>query len=64
MAIGVVRLVQPQRFFEQSASKGLTRLPQGLTIVGGSAADFRRTIEADVKRWGPLIKRIGFTVDS
>ena len=31
----------------------------GLTIVGGSAADFRRFIDADVARWGPVITRLG-----
>lgn len=36
---------------------------QGLTIVGGSAADFRRTIEADVKRWGPVITKLGLKLD-
>lgn len=36
---------------------------QGLTVVGGSAADFRRTIDADVKRWGPVITRIGVKLD-
>lgn len=36
---------------------------QGLTIVGGSAADFRRTIEAEVKRWGPVITKIGLKLD-
>jgi tripartite-type tricarboxylate transporter receptor subunit TctC len=36
---------------------------QGLTIVGGSAADFRRTIDADIKRWGPVITRLGIKLD-
>ncbi len=36
---------------------------QGLTIVGGSAADFRRAIDADVKRWGPVITRLGVKLD-
>jgi tripartite-type tricarboxylate transporter receptor subunit TctC len=36
---------------------------QGLTVVGGSAADFRRAIDADVKRWGPVITRIGVKLD-
>ena len=31
----------------------------GLTIVGGSAADFKRFIEADVARWGPVITKLG-----
>jgi tripartite-type tricarboxylate transporter receptor subunit TctC len=31
----------------------------GLTIVGGSADDFRRFIEADVARWAPVINRLG-----
>ena len=31
----------------------------GLTIVGGSAAEFRRFIDADVARWGPVITRLG-----
>jgi tripartite-type tricarboxylate transporter receptor subunit TctC len=36
---------------------------QGLTIVGGSAADFRRAIDADVKRWGPVITKLGIKLD-
>jgi tripartite-type tricarboxylate transporter receptor subunit TctC len=36
---------------------------QGLTVVGGSAADFRRAIDVDVKRWGPVITRIGVKLD-
>jgi tripartite-type tricarboxylate transporter receptor subunit TctC len=36
---------------------------QGLTVVGGSAADFKRVIEADVKRWGPVITRLGIKLD-
>ena len=36
---------------------------QGLTIVGGSAADFQRVIDADVQRWGPVITRLGIKLD-
>jgi tripartite-type tricarboxylate transporter receptor subunit TctC len=36
---------------------------QGLTVVGGGAADFKRMIDADVKRWGPLITRLGLKLD-
>jgi tripartite-type tricarboxylate transporter receptor subunit TctC len=36
---------------------------QGLTIVGGSAADFRRQIDADVRRWGPVIDKLGVKLD-
>jgi tripartite-type tricarboxylate transporter receptor subunit TctC len=36
---------------------------QGLTAVGGSAADFKRVIDADVKRWGPVITRLGIKLD-
>jgi tripartite-type tricarboxylate transporter receptor subunit TctC len=36
---------------------------QGMTIVGGSAADFRRQIDADVRRWGPVITRLGIKLD-
>jgi len=36
---------------------------QGLTVAGGSAAEFRRVIDADVKRWGPVIARIGIKLD-
>jgi tripartite-type tricarboxylate transporter receptor subunit TctC len=31
----------------------------GLTVVGGSAAEFRRFIDADVARWAPVITRLG-----
>jgi tripartite-type tricarboxylate transporter receptor subunit TctC len=36
---------------------------QGLTVVGGSAADFKRAVDADVKRWGPVISRLGIKLD-
>jgi tripartite-type tricarboxylate transporter receptor subunit TctC len=36
---------------------------QGLTVVGGSAEDFRRVVDADVKRWGPIITKIGLKLD-
>ena len=36
---------------------------QGLTVVGGSAADFKRMLDAEVKRWGPIITRIGVKLD-
>ncbi len=36
---------------------------QGLTVVGGSAADFKRTIDADIKRWGPVITRLSIKLD-
>jgi tripartite-type tricarboxylate transporter receptor subunit TctC len=35
---------------------------QGLTPVGGSAAEFRKTVEADMKRWGSIINRIGLKI--
>ena len=35
----------------------------GLTIVGGSAAEFRRFINADVARWGPVITRLGIRLN-
>lgn len=36
---------------------------QGLTPVGGSAAEFKRTIETEVRRWGPVITKIGIKLD-
>ncbi len=36
---------------------------QGMTVVGGSAADFKRVIDGDVARWGPVIRRLGVTLD-
>jgi tripartite-type tricarboxylate transporter receptor subunit TctC len=36
---------------------------QGLTAVGGGAADFKRAIDADVKRWGALIDKLGIKLD-
>jgi tripartite-type tricarboxylate transporter receptor subunit TctC len=31
----------------------------GLTVVGGTPAEFRRFVEADVARWGPMITKLG-----
>ena len=36
-----------------------TMAKSGLTVVGGSPADFKRVIDADVARWGPLITKLG-----
>jgi tripartite-type tricarboxylate transporter receptor subunit TctC len=36
---------------------------QGLTVVGGSAADFKRVLDAEAKRWGPIITKIGVKLD-
>ncbi|MFZ5549823.1 MAG: Bug family tripartite tricarboxylate transporter substrate binding protein [Pseudomonadota bacterium] len=36
---------------------------QGLTPVGGSAADFKRLVEAEQKRWAPIIAKIGVRLD-
>jgi tripartite-type tricarboxylate transporter receptor subunit TctC len=36
---------------------------QGLTPVGGSAADFRKLVEADSQRWGAVIRRIGLKLE-
>ena len=36
---------------------------QGLTVVGGSAADFRRVVDGEVKRWGPVIGKLGVKLD-
>lgn len=36
---------------------------QGLSPVGGSAADFRALIEAEHRRWGPVIQRLGIKLD-
>ena len=52
----------------QRRAAGRRRAPgaceaQGLTIVGGSAADFKRAIDADVQRWGPVITRLGVKLD-
>ena len=36
---------------------------QSLTPTGGSAADFRHLVEAEQKRWGPIIRRINIVLD-
>ena len=36
---------------------------QGLTVVGGTASDFKRVIDGDVKRWGPVIDKLGVKLD-
>lgn len=36
---------------------------QGLTVVGGTPADFKRVIEAYVKRWGPVIGKLGIKLN-
>ncbi len=36
---------------------------QGLTAVGGSAEDFKRVLDADAKRWGAIIQKVGIKLD-
>lgn len=36
---------------------------QGLTPVGGSAADFKRVVESEQQRWAPIIRKIGVKLD-
>jgi tripartite-type tricarboxylate transporter receptor subunit TctC len=36
----------------------------GLIPYGGTPADQLKSSQVELERWGPLIKRIGFTVDS
>lgn len=38
-------------------------LKQGLIVGGGSAAQFRSFIDAESKRWGQIIKKVGITID-
>jgi tripartite-type tricarboxylate transporter receptor subunit TctC len=36
---------------------------QGLTAVGGSAAEFKRMLDGEIKRWGPVITKLGLKLD-
>lgn len=36
---------------------------QGLTPVGGSAADFRKLVAAESQRWGEVIRRLAIRID-
>ena len=36
---------------------------QGLSAVGGSAAEFRKVLVDDARRWGAVIQRIGLKID-
>ncbi|MEF7617592.1 tripartite tricarboxylate transporter substrate binding protein [Aquincola sp. MAHUQ-54] len=36
---------------------------QGLTVVGGTQADFRKVVDAEMKRWGAVIQKIGLKLD-
>ena len=36
----------------------------GLIPFGGTTADQLKSSQVELERWGPLIKRIGFSVDS
>ena len=36
----------------------------GLIPFGGTIADQLKSSQVEFERWGPLIKRIGFSVDS
>jgi tripartite-type tricarboxylate transporter receptor subunit TctC len=47
----------------QDASVKAALDAQGLTPVGGSPADFQRQVDADMKRWGAIITKIGLKLD-
>ncbi len=47
----------------QDASIKAAMDAQGLTVVGGSVADFKRVVEADTQRWGAIITRLGLKLD-
>ncbi|MEK8046612.1 Bug family tripartite tricarboxylate transporter substrate binding protein [Ideonella margarita] len=36
---------------------------QGLTPVGGTAAEFRQVVASDSKRWGEVIRKVGISLD-
>jgi tripartite-type tricarboxylate transporter receptor subunit TctC len=36
---------------------------QGLTAVGGTPAEFRKTVDADTRRWGAIIDKIGLKLE-
>ena len=36
---------------------------QGLSAVGGSAEDFKRVLEADARKWGAIIQKLGIKLD-
>jgi tripartite-type tricarboxylate transporter receptor subunit TctC len=36
---------------------------QGLTPVGGSAEEFKRTLDTDARRWGAIIQKVGIKLD-
>jgi len=36
---------------------------QGLSAVGGSADDFKRVLEADARKWGAIIQKLGIKLD-
>jgi tripartite-type tricarboxylate transporter receptor subunit TctC len=36
---------------------------QGLTAVGGSPEDFKRVLDADARKWGAIIQKVGIKLD-
>lgn len=36
----------------------------GLVAAGSSAQDMRNSLDSEFKRWGPLVKKVGFTAES
>jgi tripartite-type tricarboxylate transporter receptor subunit TctC len=36
---------------------------QGLSAVGGSADDFKRVLDADARKWGAIIQKLGIRLD-
>jgi tripartite-type tricarboxylate transporter receptor subunit TctC len=47
---------------DQVVVSGLANI--GLVAAGSSTQDMRNSLDAEFKRWGPLVKKVGFTAES
>ncbi len=47
---------------DKAVAEGL--LSVGLVASGSSPEDMRRSLQSEYERWGPLVKKIGFTAES
>ncbi len=43
--------------------EGLAEDDEAQAVVGGSAADLKKTMADDTRRWGPVVPKSGFKAD-
>ena len=54
----------PARLRALVAEQAASLLAVGLVARGSTPEEMKRSIQSEYERWGPLVKKIGFTAES